>query len=92
MNLAIHGLGRAGAAKDIGTRIGGLMQDPHHIVVLNWSPGAFSLMGSTVNPPRKEQVVLVKMANRRTGRASVLKAAKDLTNARLHLARSDPAQ
>ncbi len=61
------------------------MQDPQHIMVLDCSPGDFSSMGSTTNPPRKEQVLLVKMAHGCAGGASVLKAEKDLPNGGLHL-------
>src|SRR6266700_4477751 len=85
MDLPILWFGRASSSKDIGSRIGGLMQDPQHIVVLNWPPGEFSLMGSTANPSGKEQVLLVKMANRCKRRACVLKTAKDFPNGRLHL-------
>ena len=49
-------------------------------MVLDCSPGDFSLMGSTPNPQGKEQVLLVKMAHGRTGRAGVLKAEKDFPN------------
>ena len=62
-----------------------MVKDPQHIVVLDGSPGDFSLMGSTADSPRKEQMLLVKVAHGRTGGASVLKAAKDLANARLYL-------
>src|SRR5512142_729493 len=85
VDLPIRHFRRASAAKDIGSRIGGLMQDPQHVVVLDWSPGEFSLMRSTADSPRREQVVLVKVANRCKCGASVLEAAEDLPNGCLHL-------
>ena len=41
--------------------------------------------GTTTNPSRKEQVVLVKVAHGRTGGPCMLKAEKDLPNGRLDL-------
>ena len=41
--------------------------------------------GTTPNPSREEQVVLVKVAYGRTGGPGMLKAEKDLTNGRLYL-------
>ncbi len=47
MELAICRFRRASTAKDIGPCIGRLMQDSQDVVVLNWSPGDFSLMRPT---------------------------------------------
>src|SRR6266566_1665949 len=85
MNLAISGLRRTGAAKDIGSRIGRVVENPQHIMVLQLSPHKFSLMRPAANPPRKEHVFLVKVADGRKSRAGVLKTAKDLANGGLHL-------
>jgi hypothetical protein len=54
-------------------------------MVFDLSPHHFSLMRPTPNPPRKEQVVLVKVAHGRKSRSRMLKAAKDLPNGGLHL-------
>src|SRR5260370_1291312 len=54
-------------------------------MVLQLSPHNFSLMRPAANPPRKEQVLLMKVADGRKSRAGVLKTAKDLANGGLHL-------
>src|SRR5260221_12044492 len=54
-------------------------------MVLYLSPHQFSLMRSAPDPPRKEQMFLVKVANGRKSRSSVLKTVKDLPNGGLHL-------
>src|SRR6266496_3931219 len=54
-------------------------------MMLDLSPHNFSLMRSTSNPPRKEQLFLVKVTNGRKGRSSMLKAVKDFPNGGLHL-------
>src|SRR5712692_1655321 len=54
-------------------------------MVLYLSPHNFSLMRPTSNPPRKEQMFLVKVANGRKSRSGMLKAVKDLANGGLHL-------
>jgi len=85
MNLSISGdAANVFAPSDIRSCICWLMQHAQHIMVLDFSPRNLSLMGSTTNPPRKEQPFLVKMANGRECRASLLKAEKDFVNARLH--------
>jgi hypothetical protein len=85
MELANGGFGRAGAPEDLRTRIGGLMQDAQYIVVLNRSPGEFSWMGTATDSSWKEQVLLAKLANRRTGGPGVLEAEKDLLDGSLYL-------
>jgi hypothetical protein len=42
-------------------------------------------MGPAPDPPGKEQMFLVKVANGRKSRSGVLKAVKDLPNGGLHL-------
>src|SRR2546428_8169106 len=86
MNLSISGLRRARASKNIGTCISWVVQNPQHIMVLYLSPHNFSLMRPASNPPRKEQMFLVKVANGRKSRSGVLKAVKDLANGGLHAA------
>src|SRR5712691_10531240 len=54
-------------------------------MVLQLSPHNFSLMRPAPDPPRKEQVLLVKVANSCKSRSGVLKAAKDLPNGGLYL-------
>src|SRR6266700_5987097 len=85
MNLSISGLCRARASKDVGSRIGWVVQNPQHIMMLDLSPHNFSLMRPAPNPPRKEQMFLVKVANGRKSRSGVLKTVKDLANGGLHL-------
>ena len=85
MNLSISGLCRARASKDVGSRIGWVVQNPQHIMMLDLSPHNFSLMRPAPNPPGKEQMFLVKVANGRKSRSGVLKAVKDLANGGLHL-------
>src|SRR5438876_8838082 len=83
MNLSINCFSRTCSPEDIGSCIGRLVQHTQHIMMLDFSPHNLSLMRSATNPPRKEQPFLVKMANGRKCRASLLKAAKDFVNARL---------
>src|SRR5260370_1033306 len=85
MNLSISGLCRARASKNIGSCIGWMVQNPQHIMVLDLAPHNFSLMRPAPNPPRKEQMFLVKVANGRKSRSGMLKAVKDLPNGSLHL-------
>src|SRR5450755_4536208 len=85
MHLSISGLCRAGAPKDVGSCIGWMVQHSQHIMVLDLSPHNFTLMRSAPNPPRKEQMLLVKVANGRKSRSGVLKAVKDLANGGLYL-------
>src|SRR6266568_3132138 len=85
MNLSISGLCRARASKDVGSRIGWVVQNPQHIMMLDLSPHNFSLMRPAPNPPRKEQMLLVKVANGRKSRSGMLKAVKDLAYGGLHL-------
>src|SRR5712692_7420608 len=80
---AVNALARA--SKNIGSCIGWVVQNPQHIMVLYLSPHNFSLMRPTSNPPRKEQMFLVKVANGRKSRSGMLKAVKDLANGGLHL-------
>src|SRR5579872_6202855 len=84
MDLAIGRFRRASTAKNIGSCIGGLMQDSQDVVVLNWSPGEFSLMGSPAKPSWKEQVLLVKVAHGRKSGASVLEAEKNFPDSSLY--------
>src|SRR6266700_3386999 len=84
MDLSIGCFGRTCSPEDISSCIGWLVQHTQHIMVLDFSPRNLSLMRSVTNPPRKEHLFLVKMANGRECRTGMLKAAKDLTNARLH--------
>ena len=75
-----------GTSSSAKVRLGGrLVQDPQHIVVLNSSPGDFSLMRSATDSPREEQMMLVKVAHRRTGGSCVLEAEKDLPDGSLYL-------
>jgi hypothetical protein len=54
-------------------------------MVFYLSPHNFSLMRPTPNPPRKEQMFLVKVAHGCKSRSGVPKAVKDLANGGLHL-------
>jgi hypothetical protein len=85
VDFSIGRLGQACSPIGIRSRIGWLVQNSQHIVVLDFSPHDFPLMWPAPYPPRKEQVFLVKVANRREGRSGVLKKAKDLANGSLHL-------
>src|SRR5258708_18098279 len=85
MDLAIGGLRRARASKDIRSRIGWVVQHSQHIMVFYLSPHKFSVMRPTAHPPWKEEVFLAKVANRRKSRSGVLEAVKHLTNRCLHL-------
>src|SRR5207302_10881697 len=86
MNFSIGGLCRARTSKNIGSCIGRVVQHPQHIMVLDLSPHNFSLMRPAPHPPRKKQMLLVKVANRRKSRSGVFKAVKDLPNGGLHAA------
>src|SRR5258708_35849196 len=85
MDLAIGCSGRACASKSIHACIGWLVQNPQNIVVLDFSPQDFSLMGSTPDASREKQVLLMKVANRGAGRSGVLEQANDLANGGLDL-------
>ena len=85
MELAICCFCCASTAKNIGTCIGRLMQDSQYIVVLNWSPGEFSLMGPMSDSAWKEEVMLVKVAHRRKSGASVLEGEKNFPESSLYL-------
>src|SRR5947209_8637120 len=85
MDLTISGFRGTCASKDIGSCIGWMMQNPQDIMVFDLSPHNFSLMRPAPNPPGKEQMLLVEVANGRKSRSSVLKAVKDLANGGLHL-------
>jgi hypothetical protein len=85
MGLAIGCSGCPRAPKSIHSCIGWLVQNSQHIVVLDFCPQDFSLMGSTPDAPREKQVLVLKVANRRAGRSSVLEQADDLANGSLDL-------
>ena len=85
MHLAIDRLGGTGSPIDVGSCIGGVVQHPQHIMVLDLSPHNLSVMWTAPDPPRKEEVFPAKVAHRRTGRAGLLKAVKDLPNGGLDL-------
>src|SRR5437868_1713370 len=85
MHLAIGSLAGMCSSIDISSCISWVVQHPQHIMMLDLSPHNLSLMWTTPDPPGKEQMLLVKVANRRTGRSGVLKAVKDLPNGGLHL-------
>jgi hypothetical protein len=72
MNFSIGGLCRARTSKNRGSCIGRVVQHPQHIMVLDLSPHNFSLMRPAPHPPRKEQMLLVKVANGRASRSGVL--------------------
>src|SRR5207302_3415456 len=85
MHLAIGRLAGMCSSIDIGSCISWVVQHPQHIMMLDLSPHNLSVMWTTPDPPGKEQMLLVKVAHRRTGRSGVLKACKDLPNGGLHL-------
>src|SRR6266699_3391123 len=69
MNLAISSLRRACTPEGIGSCVGWVMEHSQHIMVLDLSPDNLSLMRPTTNAPRKEQMLLAKVANGRKSRS-----------------------
>src|SRR5215831_19110320 len=64
MDLPIGGSGHSRSSIDVSSRIRWLVEHPQNIMMLDFSPGDLSLMGSTTDPSWKEQSLLSKMANR----------------------------